>query len=54
MKCRHCYKDLNIQFLDLGRSPPSNAFLSLENLKAFEKWYPLKKDPGPIGKIDDI
>ena len=42
MKCRHCYADLNIQFLDLGRSPPSNAFLSLENLKAFEKWYPLR------------
>ena len=42
MKCRHCFKDLNIKFLDLGRSPPSNAFLSSENLNAFEKWYPLR------------
>ena len=42
MKCRHCYTDLKIKFLDLGCSPPSNAFLSSENIKAFEKWYPLR------------
>ena len=42
MRCRHCNTDLIIKFLDLGRSPPSNAFLSLESIKASEKWYPLR------------
>lgn len=42
MKCRHCRNELTHIFVDLGSSPPSNAYLTEENLKAPEKWYPLK------------
>ena len=42
MQCRHCGTDLNIKFLDLGNSPPSNAFLSSDNIEILEKWYPLR------------
>lgn len=42
MKCRHCGSGLNLNFLDLGSAPPSNAYLSLEALSAPETWYPLK------------
>lgn len=28
--------------MDLGKSPPSNAYLSLESIKDSEKWYPLR------------
>lgn len=42
MKCRHCHTELNLQFVDLGSSPPSNAYLSKEKLTAPEKWYPLR------------
>lgn len=42
MKCRHCASPLEHTFLDLGFAPPSNAYLSLEDLSKPEKYYPLK------------
>lgn len=42
MNCRHCASDLEHTFLDLGFAPPSNAYLSLEDLCKPEKSYPLK------------
>ena len=42
MKCRHCKTDLTHNFVDLGSSPPSNSYLTVETIKKAEKWYPLK------------
>jgi len=42
MKCRHCSSELTHTFLDLGFAPPSNAYLTKEDLTKFEKYYPLK------------
>ena len=42
MICRHCKKNLNYTFLDLGYAPPSNSYLSKEDLKKPELYYPLK------------
>ena len=42
MKCRHCATQLAHTFLDLGFAPPSNAYLSYEDLSKPEKYYPLK------------
>ena len=42
MNCRHCATPLQHTFLDLGFAPPSNAYLSLEDLTKPEKYYPLK------------
>lgn len=42
MNCRHCGKTLSHVFLDLGFTPPSNAYLSAEDLIRPEKYYPLK------------
>lgn len=42
MKCRHCGKTLKHNFLDLGFAPPSNAYLSSEDLHRPEMYYPLK------------
>jgi hypothetical protein len=42
MKCRHCHTTLQHPFLDLGFSPPSNAYLSFEELDTPEVYYPLK------------
>lgn len=41
MKCRHCAKPLEDTFLDLGHAPPSNAYLSREDLCRPERYYPL-------------
>ncbi len=41
-KCRHCKKELNIDFLDLGYSPPSNSYRSGDDLNAPELYYPLR------------
>lgn len=41
MKCRHCGLQLRVPFLDLGNSPPSNAYLSVEDLQVPEVWFPL-------------
>jgi hypothetical protein len=42
MKCRHCGSTLNHVFLDLGFAPPSNAYLTEEDLVRPEKYFPLK------------
>jgi len=42
MKCRHCSHTLQHVFLDLGFAPPSNAYLSVEQLKKPELYFPLK------------
>lgn len=41
MKCRHCMSDLELSLVDLGSSPPSNAYLTDKSLKGLEKWFPL-------------
>jgi SAM-dependent methyltransferase len=42
MNCRHCRTHLTRVFLDLGFSPPSNAYLSESALHAPETYFPLK------------
>ena len=42
MKCRHCSSELTQTFLDLGFAPPSNAYLTKDDLTKPEKYYPLK------------
>ena len=42
MKCRHCSSSLNHIFIDLGFSPPSNAYLSKHDLDKGEIYLPLK------------
>ena len=42
MNCRHCGIFLKNIFLDLGHSPPSNAYLTKNNLHQSEICYPLK------------
>jgi len=42
MKCRHCETELKNTFLDLGFAPPSNAYLSKDDLSKHENYYPLK------------
>jgi len=41
LKCRHCEKELREKFLDLGVMPPSNAYLSKEDIEKPEPKYPL-------------
>jgi len=42
MKCRHCGSKLKFTLLELGSSPPSNAYLTSQTLSEPEKWYPLR------------
>lgn len=42
MKCRNCNNITSHVFADLGASPPSNSFISKENLDAAEVYFPLK------------
>lgn len=42
MNCRHCRTPLTETFLDLGFAPPSNAYLSKNDLRKSENYYPLK------------
>ncbi|MBK5938195.1 class I SAM-dependent methyltransferase [Halochromatium roseum] len=42
MNCRHCQTPLRHVFLDLGYAPPSNAYLSEDDLRRPEITYPLK------------
>jgi hypothetical protein len=42
MICRHCHKALEHLFLDLGFAPPSNAYLTEDDLHAPELYFPLK------------
>ena len=42
MNCRYCKSFLKHTFLDLGFAPPSNTYLSKENLNHPEVYFPLK------------
>ena len=42
MKCRHCSSNITLPLVDLGSAPPSNAYLTVESMKAPEKWFPLR------------
>ena len=42
MSCRHCAAKLSLELIDLGSSPPSNAYLTPQMLLAPEKAYPLR------------
>ena len=42
MNCRHCYTKITNVFVDLGQSPPSNSYLSKDELHKLEINYPLK------------
>jgi len=42
MFCRGCNKELYHQFLDLGASPPSNAYLNDKSVNLPELFYPLR------------
>jgi hypothetical protein len=42
MNCRHCGSQLNQQVLDLGFSPPSNSFLTADELNKPETYFPLR------------
>ena len=42
MKCRHCNAPLTLPLIDLGFAPPSNAYLSTQQLQQPEKKYPLR------------
>lgn len=44
MKCRHCRADVTLRLIDLGSSPPSNAYLTAAGLRDCEKWFPLAVD----------
>ncbi len=41
-QCRHCHALLTHQFIDLVHSPPSNSFLTREQLNESETFFPLK------------
>jgi SAM-dependent methyltransferase len=42
MKCRHCDNDLMLPLIDLGFAPPSNAYLTEQDLNKPEVTYPLR------------
>jgi SAM-dependent methyltransferase len=42
VNCRSCGAALSHTFLDLGFAPPSNAYLTVGDLSAPERYYPLK------------
>ena len=42
MNCRHCHKPLHHVFLDLKDAPPSNSYLTKEQLGQPEARYPLR------------
>lgn len=42
MKCRFCDSALTLPFLDLGSAPPSNAYLTEQDLRGPETWFPLR------------
>lgn len=42
MKCRFCATELNNVFLDLGSAPPSNAFVTEDDLAKPELHFPLR------------
>jgi 2-polyprenyl-3-methyl-5-hydroxy-6-metoxy-1,4-benzoquinol methylase len=42
VKCRHCQHELTNVFIDLGRAPPSNAYLDASQCAQPEVEYPLR------------
>jgi SAM-dependent methyltransferase len=42
MKCRFCNHELTFEFIDLINAPPSNSYLSAEQLNVPEVYYPLR------------
>lgn len=42
MNCRHCGAGLDVSFIDLGTAPPSNSYLTAEDLRGPERWFPLR------------
>ncbi|MGB4073100.1 methyltransferase domain-containing protein [Pseudomonas sp.] len=42
MKCRGCGAGLHVPLIDLGTAPPSNAYLSADQLDQAEQWVPLR------------
>lgn len=42
MNCRHCAAPLTTPLIDLGSSPPSNAYLTDASCHAPELWFPLR------------
>lgn len=42
MNCRHCQAPLTHTFIDLGFAPPSNAYLTRDDLSRPERHYPLR------------
>jgi 2-polyprenyl-3-methyl-5-hydroxy-6-metoxy-1,4-benzoquinol methylase len=42
VNCRHCKATLTLPLIDLGFAPPSNAYLSKQQLQQPEKKYPLR------------
>lgn len=42
MNCRFCNNQLTNVFVDLGHTPPSNSFLTKEDIAGSEVFYPLK------------
>lgn len=42
MNCRGCGAQLKLPLIDLGTSPPSNAYLRADQLTQAEQWVPLK------------
>ncbi|MCD5992980.1 methyltransferase domain-containing protein [Pseudomonas sp. CDFA 602] len=42
MNCRGCGAALHLPLIDLGTSPPSNAYLRPDQLESAEQWIPLK------------
>lgn len=42
MNCRNCGSTLSFELIDLGFSPPSNAYLSPNDMNKVEVWVPLK------------
>ncbi|WP_025111963.1 class I SAM-dependent methyltransferase [Pseudomonas sp. H1h] len=42
MNCRGCAAPLSLPLIDLGTSPPSNAYVHVDRLEQAEQWVPLK------------
>ncbi|WP_458374155.1 methyltransferase domain-containing protein [Pseudomonas laurylsulfatiphila] len=42
MNCRGCATALTLPLIDLGTSPPSNAYVRADQLEKAEQWVPLK------------
>ena len=43
MRCRHCNKNLELIFIDLGEAPPSNNYLTIDELPKKETKLPTWK-----------